>query len=76
MTPSMRQPVKPPACPEYLLALACYVFPDADTPDERRTIQLDAARELRVIARRYSRSPATNVPSPGVITAIPSSRST
>ena len=34
-------------CPEYLLALACYVFPDADTPDERRTIQLEAARELR-----------------------------
>ena len=26
--------------------------------------------------RRYSRSPATNVPSPGVITASPSSRST
>ena len=59
-------------CPEYLLALACYVFPDGDTPDERRSIQLEAARELR----RYARSPATNVPSPGVITASPSSRST
>ena len=63
-------------CPEYLLALACYVFPDGDTGDERRLVQFDAAWELRVIARRYARSPATNVPSPGVITAIPSSRST
>ena len=62
--------------PEYLLAQACYHFADGDTGDERKLWQFEALLEMRAIARRYSRSPATNVPSPGVITASPSSRST
>ena len=62
--------------PEWLLARAVYMFPDADTADERLYIRFVAAAEIRDIERRYSRSPATNVPSPGVITASPSSRST
>ncbi len=33
------------------LALACYRFPDADTPAERRMLRFDAAREVRALAR-------------------------
>jgi hypothetical protein len=62
--------------PDWLLYSAVYMYPDADTADERAMIRFDVAAELRAIRRRYSRFPATNVPSPGVITAIPSSRST
>jgi len=64
------------ADPGWLLAFAVYRFPDGDTGDERKLCQFDALLEMRAIARRYSRSPATNVPSPGVITASPSSRRT
>ena len=41
----------PSMCPDYLLALAVYLYPDADTPDGRRAIQDEAARELRRMAR-------------------------
>jgi hypothetical protein len=58
--------------PDCLLALLCYLFPPGATADDRKMVRFDAARALR----RYARSPATNVPSPGVITASPSSRST
>jgi len=37
--------------PDWLLALAVYLYPDADTPDGRRAIQLEASRELRRMAR-------------------------
>jgi hypothetical protein len=57
----------------YLLALASYRFPDSADPQERRMIRFRAVLEMRAIQRRL---PMTNVPSPGVITASPSSRST
>lgn len=60
--------------PDYLLAQACYRFPDADDAHGRDALRLEALLGMRAIARRYER--ATNVPSPGVITASPSSRST
>lgn len=61
-----------PEHPAYLLALLAYLCPPGATADDRKMVRFDAARAIR----RYSRSPATNVPSPGVITASPSSRST
>lgn len=54
------------------LAALAYLYPPGAAADDRKMVRFDAARELR----RYGRSPATNVPSPGVITAVPSSRST
>ena len=36
--------------PDWLLALAVYLYPDADTADGRRAIQLEASRELRRMA--------------------------
>jgi hypothetical protein len=40
--------------PDRLLALAVYLYPDADTPDGRRAIQDEAAAELRRMARGAS----------------------
>jgi hypothetical protein len=40
--------------PDWLLARAVYFYPDADTPDGRLFIRLDAAREMRNIEARYS----------------------
>ncbi len=41
--------------PGWLLAFACYRFPDADSPQDRRMLRLAAVFEMRKIARRYER---------------------
>jgi hypothetical protein len=39
--------------PDWLLARAVYLYPDADTPGERLSIRFEAAWEIREIERRY-----------------------
>ena len=41
----------PCMCPEYLLMLACYLFPDADDTPGRDVIRLAAVMEMRAIRR-------------------------
>lgn len=55
--------------PDYLLALACYRFPDADSATGRDVLRLEALLEMRTIQRRLR----TYVPRPTDITASPSS---
>jgi hypothetical protein len=38
-------------CPEYLLLLACYLFPDGRTAAERDLQRLEAVIAMRALAR-------------------------
>ena len=41
--------------PEWLLARAVYLYPDSNHGDERVSIRIEAALEMRDIERRYGR---------------------
>jgi hypothetical protein len=41
--------------PDWLLARASYVYPDADDPTGRLVLRIEAAREIRAIEARYAR---------------------